>query len=253
MSDRYAVEITIGGTLDRSRLPRLMQAICSEGLYSDWDDGEPPFEPETEDDLRDVTREGHLHLYDAQCKYGDMTQFTAVLTELGLSYQVECEGGGEYDRTLTVYDATTRHQEDYVCNSTGHPMVRRDEVDQLWRVLCRCRPFEDPSPVLPSVEQIRRKVRQILGPDIPELPPFELAGPKPVEDQSAPLDIAMVAETLKSHGSDEELDEKVIDVFRERASALNNQGMEAQLEFLQQEYGEELFRDLVKKMIDPGA
>ena len=132
-------------------------------------------------------------------------------------------------------------------------MVRRDEVDQLWRVLCRCRPFEDPSPVLPSVDEIRRKVRQILGPDIPELPPFELAGPKPVEDQSAPLDIAMVAETLKSHGSDEELDEKVIDVFRERASALNNQGMEAQLEFLQQEYGEELFRDLVKKMIDPGA
>jgi hypothetical protein len=245
MSERYAVELAIGGTLPRSKLPVLLEVICSEGWSDTWDGDH--FQPTQEQDLQTVVDQW-LILYDPRRRNGDMGRIGAVLRDLGLSYRYHCEGG-EYDPLLTIYDATSGlAEQDYWCDCQGRPMLPREAVKELWDEIVGCMPFDATRSSL-SPSEIREAMLELLGPDIPELPLFKLAGGLPPKAQTKGTSIS-VAAALLDQAAAELLDERVADVFSERASALNNQGVEAQLEFLKAEYGDAFFQVMVQDLMN---
>lgn len=159
MSERYAANIKIGGQISKRRVPRLLKTICAASISHDW--GEPPFEPQSAEELSTAIRDGHLFLCDDQTRYGEFPELEAACRKLSLSYTRWCEGYCEYDAELVDWRPGMPEP---LCrigsNSSNAIFIPADEVRKALKHL--------ESNHIGRARELLRK----LCPDIPDLPPF---------------------------------------------------------------------------------
>lgn len=62
MSERYSATIIIGGSLSKKRLPKLLKAVQIATVSPEW--GEPPLNPQSEQELLSALDEGQLWFCD---------------------------------------------------------------------------------------------------------------------------------------------------------------------------------------------
>jgi hypothetical protein len=106
MSERYAAYISIGGQVEQSRLPKLLEAISKASVSLDW--SERQFEPQSVEDLLTAVRDGSLWLCDDQSRYGTFPELEATCRKLGLSYSRWCEGYCQYDAEVVDWEPGMR-------------------------------------------------------------------------------------------------------------------------------------------------
>ena len=102
MSERVLAIIRIGGRLDESQAPKLIDAINNAQVYAH--EGDIYFEPRTAEDLLAArTPEGYLHLCDDEAAWGDMPSIVACCRELGLPYRLWHESMIEFGSLVSVW------------------------------------------------------------------------------------------------------------------------------------------------------
>lgn len=164
MSERYSTWIKIGGRIKHSRIPPLLDAICTAAVRLDW--GEAYFEPQDAAELMKVRRDGVLHLCDEEARYGEFPELEKTCRRLRLSYRRHSEGTCGYDAGLTDWRPGTRE-----------PIYRRgsnEHTHEAMFLASEVKPALDALLVRKTKQAI--KTLQRLMPTIPDLPPFEIVG-----------------------------------------------------------------------------
>ena len=90
MSARYTTWIRIGGTLERSKVDPLLNAITKAYVSLEW--GDAPFAPDSADELAKACEGPWLWLCDQEAKYGEFPELEETCRHLGLPYTRFSEG-----------------------------------------------------------------------------------------------------------------------------------------------------------------
>ena len=161
MSERYAANIVIGGSLPKIRLPELLRAVQEAAVSIEW--GDAPLNPQSEQDLLSAIDEGQLWLCDDQTRNGDFPELETACRELGLSYTRQSEGYCGYDAEVAdwrfgmteplVRTGSNAGQQTYVPEEEVRKALKHLESNHIGRA---------------------RKLLRKLCPDIPDLPPFQI-------------------------------------------------------------------------------
>jgi len=161
MSERYAANIVIGGSLPKIRLPELLEVVQETDVSIEW--GDAPLNPQSEQELLTALDEGQLWFCDDQALNGELPELETACRELGLSYTRQSEGYSGYD--AEVVDWRPDMEEPLVrtgSNAGDGTFVLTEEVRKA----------------LTHLESNHigraRELLRTLCPDIPELPPFKI-------------------------------------------------------------------------------
>lgn len=161
MADRFPAVIRIGGTLTKEQAQGLITAIRTTGFCADW--GDSYFEPETIKDIVDIVEpDGILELMDDQACYGVFPDLETFLTANQIPFDRHSDAKYEYDGEVVSYrpeTGTVRHN----ATQDGDCTV----------------PYKDVRNALNALEEeniVKAKyiLDNLLGPVIPELPPFQI-------------------------------------------------------------------------------
>ena len=168
MSDRFAAQITVGGTIKRSLVEELCGVISQSGAGPDWEGG---CEPQNEADLLELVGEnGTMVLHDCQACYGQFDDLEQFLEEHEIPFDRHSEAKYEYDGELVKYrpghgcDVFEATQDGRVCVKVAEveDIVRRlDSVETLGK-----------RELLRLVEEVRDDLRGVMAMDVPPVPPF---------------------------------------------------------------------------------
>ena len=163
MSARYSAWIRIGGSLERSRAEKLMNAIRLDYARLDW--GEPPFEPTTADELLAARSDERLRLCDEEARYGEFDAIESACRELGLSYCRHTEAWCGEDAILVDWrPGMTEPLERPASNEGGDETLISEEcVREALALLEACQTAK-------GIAALRT-----LCPAVPEVPPFVLS------------------------------------------------------------------------------
>jgi len=104
MSDRIAICIKIGGTIRNTRDAELLRdAILLDSVQVSWGDCYVDYLPTEEMSiLRNSS--GQLWLCDDQSSTGEFPTIQRVCRQIGLAYQLNCDGGGGYDSEIECWE-----------------------------------------------------------------------------------------------------------------------------------------------------
>jgi hypothetical protein len=130
MSDRFGVEIQIGGQLPVAKVQDLIDAINSEGMSLDW--GECPIRLKTREDLINclASKESPIVLVDDERAWGDIDDLEQTCQELGLIYKIIVEPRYEYSGELKFWSPATGLIE-LECESGGKPIATQEELKEI--------------------------------------------------------------------------------------------------------------------------
>ena len=160
MSERYAANIVIGGSLPKIRLPELLEVVQETDVSIEW--GDAPLNPQSEQELLTALDEGQLWFCDDQALNGEFPELETACRELGLSYTRQSEG---HCQDAEVVDWRPDMEEPLVrvgSNAGDATFVPTEEVRKALTHL--------ESNHIGRARELLRK----LCPDIPELPPFKI-------------------------------------------------------------------------------
>lgn len=161
MADYFWGEIEIGGPVPRSVVPRLL------------DFAREPATGYTDDELTtanlpklfrefDATK-GYLHLEDPDARYGQFEGLETFLREANIGYNRRSDGKYEF----TPEEARFRPGMDgptfRLMSHEQNPLVDLHEVEHARQLL-----------EAGQASEALAKLREVVGPDVPELPPLEI-------------------------------------------------------------------------------
>ena len=162
MSDRMCGCITIGGRLERSKVPELLGEIAEARVSLEW--GDAHFAPEAVEDLRDALKNGRLWLCYDQASYGEFPELEAACQVLGLAFCRHSEARYEHSAELVDFRP-----------GMAEPLVRvGDNSDEQAAYV----PERSVREALALLEEGHAadavKALRDLCPDLPEIPTFEV-------------------------------------------------------------------------------
>ena len=164
MGARYSAWIRIGGSLERSRAERLMKAIRADYARLDW--GEPPFEPQSAEELLAARSDDRLRLCDEEARYGEFNKIESACRELGLSYRRHTEAWCGEDATLVDWRPGMAEPLVRVASNEGG-----DEALVSEERVCEALGLLETGHIVEGIAALRT-----LCPAVPEIPPFVLSG-----------------------------------------------------------------------------
>jgi hypothetical protein len=164
MSARYSAWIRIGGSLQRSRAQKLIQAIRADYARLDW--GEPPFEPTSADELLAARSDEHLRLCDEEARYGEFDAIESACRALGLSYRRHTEAWCGEDAVLVDWRPGMAEPLVRVASNEGgdEALVSEERVREALALL-----------EAGQIAEGNALLRKLCS-AVPEVPPFVLAG-----------------------------------------------------------------------------
>lgn len=163
MSERFATWMQIGGKVPRAKVKQLLRAITEAGVSLEW--GDAAFTPRSAEDLLAALKDGYLWLCDDEASWGQFPELEQACRKLRLPYTCCCDGGCAYDAERVdwrpgIKEPLSRRSS---TEHSGEIFVLAGEVKAALVML-------EAGDVLKTVAKLRS-----LSPDIPELPPFEIA------------------------------------------------------------------------------
>lgn len=163
MSERFAAWIQIGGKVPRFKIKQLTKAIAAAGVSLEW--GDALFTPNTPEELLASRKDGYLWLCDDEASWGQFPELETTCRKLELPYTRCCDGGCSYDAERVdwrpgIKEPLSRRSS---TERSGETLVLAGEVKAVLVML-------EAGDVLKAAAKLRS-----LCPDIPDLPPFEIA------------------------------------------------------------------------------
>ncbi len=174
MSDYAPAAIYIGGNLDAGLEEDFCRVIQESDVALRGQDVR--FKPKNAEDLAvGASDDMFLELHSPQARHGQFDKLEEWLQEHGMSYDRETDSYAEHPAYFTRY--RPGHDIDVqMANPCGDLMVRAADVQVVRDRLRQVRGIMNPATVNISVEDALRLLRDLLPPELPDLPPF-LLGP----------------------------------------------------------------------------
>jgi hypothetical protein len=174
MADRMAGEIWIGGKLRRS----LLEAFPVSDLHLDWEGELLPSVREA-DLLAARNEDGLLYFAEMEQAWGEFQELEGWLREHGLPFRRQSEGKYEYapERIEHRPDLKGARNREVYCYTSpeGKPMLLVSEVapivGRMAKLVADKRPARER---LQAWEKLYRKLANVLPPELPPLPIFEI-------------------------------------------------------------------------------
>ena len=143
MSDRVSASISIGGNLPLSLHDQFVEAICYEGLSTEWDG------PEFTADQIEHDRPLHLMAYDvAWGRFDELEQFCV---DHGLAYQRDsCGFSGSFGAERIVFDGINGPL-NYDTDDQNAVVLTRETIMQLGSMEAIAAYFADAEIVIPPL------------------------------------------------------------------------------------------------------
>ena len=183
MSERIPAEIWIGGEVTASLVPGLCNAIAAECVTRDWDDG--TFRPAGASDLIAATTQNHqgvslLRLCDQGASWGEFPALEPFLREHDVPYTRYSEGRDQYNPETAEFRpglGVMSHN----TNAVGEPVVTVSVLKPIAEGLSRAIALsQEPSSRSgvehwPLIRTAYRLLCEHIPPEVPPLPPFQIA------------------------------------------------------------------------------
>jgi len=134
MSDRFGVEIQIGGQLPLEKVQDLIDAINSEGMGLDW--GECPIRLKKKEDLINclASKESPIILVDDERAWGDIDGLEETCRNLKLNFKTFVEPKYEYNGELRYFSTETGLIE-LSADVDGRPIVSQEDLQEILSLL----------------------------------------------------------------------------------------------------------------------
>jgi len=179
MSDRIPAEIWIGGKIAASLVPDLCAAIADEGVSLEW--GGPRVDPTGADDLTAATKANHqgvslLWFCDDEASCGEFDLLESFLQAHDVPFTRRTDGRYEYDPVKVEFRPGTE-QVDLATDRSGETVVPASPLIALEAELTKALQLArsgDAKRANTTVRAALKKLRQVLPPSVPPLPPFEI-------------------------------------------------------------------------------
>lgn len=157
MSDYFHAHIVIGGPIARRSVSGLARAAREESLfteeYREVEIGGP------EDFLNYLTPAGYLIFRDDEARWGMFESLEPYLIKQKIPFDRHSDNYGEFHGENVRYRPRLVEPVIRPSDNEGNEYVPRDEVERLQKVN--------------SIPYLRRRLREILGPEVPDLPPID--------------------------------------------------------------------------------
>jgi hypothetical protein len=169
MSDRFAAQITIGGTIPRSLVEGLCNEISASGGSTDW--GETNCEPSDERSLLNLRGEnGTITLYDSEARYGEFPELEAFLIDHGIPFDRLSEAKWEYDGEVVKF-RPVHELYHLLATQDGETSITSEEIEEIAKRLDYVDGLSKRE-LLDLVVQVRDDLRSVMGMDVPPVPPL---------------------------------------------------------------------------------
>jgi hypothetical protein len=132
MSDRFGVEIQIGGQLPVAKIQDLIDAINSEDLSLEWGDSKVSFR--NENDLIEVFEGSQIILMDDERAWGDIDGLEETCRNLKLTFRTFVEPKYEYNGELRYYSPETGLIE-LSADVDGKPILLQEDLQEILSLL----------------------------------------------------------------------------------------------------------------------
>ena len=129
MSDYFAGEITIGGTITRPVLEELKNLIIQEGYSLDY--GEPWTEEQLE---KAFTTEESVRICDHEARYGELEEIRDFLVENKIPFDAHNDARYEYDAENTYYrgqDTYGQSRYSFLSTQDGRDLIEYSSVESI--------------------------------------------------------------------------------------------------------------------------
>ena len=162
MSSYFCASIRIGGNIERSKVERLLAAICEAGVSLEW--GDAAFAPQNADELLEAKQEAWLCLCDERASCGEFPELEAACRKLRLGYLRHSEAS--FDSEAEPADWRPGMKKPIVRPSSN---VNSHDTYVSTESVCKALKLFESGHAKRAIRSLRR-----LCPDIPKLPPFEV-------------------------------------------------------------------------------
>jgi hypothetical protein len=175
MSDHFPGEITIGGKIAAALLEEFLQEVAATGA-SVGDYGDTPFVGKTAEELREALDEsGHLHLADAEVRYGQFEELEAFCVQHGIPFDRHSDAKYEFDAENVSFRPGMEHPQQIFSNNNGDDLMDVDQVRPVAAELARLVTAElGRNELLAAVREASRKLSEALPPEVEPLPALEI-------------------------------------------------------------------------------
>ena len=175
MSDRMAAEIWIGGKMPRS----LLEEFGVADLCTDWES--EPLGEVTEAKLQEVLQDGLLHFAEPEASWGEF-EIESWLREHNIPFHRQSEGKYEYDPCLVAFrpDLPQPLDCELTQDHSGHTGVVADDLRPTLAQMQELYDDKEHNAAVDPYEQLSlwamafSQLKELLPPEIPPLPPFEI-------------------------------------------------------------------------------
>jgi hypothetical protein len=161
MSERFSTVIRIGGKIQAADVQELIEAINSEGIGIEWD--ESHFEPGSAADLLEALDGGFLVLTDHERSWGALDELEPLLQAKGIAYDVNVEGKYEYNAELRRFRPGLGFFSHPTLNDGHEAVYPESSLREILALKGRG-----------QHRTAQEKLESVLGPEIPDLEPFEI-------------------------------------------------------------------------------
>ncbi len=162
MSSYFCASIRIGGSIDRSKVERLLAAIREAGVSLEW--GDATFAPRNADELLEAKQEACLWLCDERASCGEFPELEAACRKLRLGYLRHSEASFDCDAERA--DWRLGMKKPIVRPSSN---VNSHDTYVSTESVCKALKLYESGHAKEAIRSLRR-----LCPEIPELSPFEI-------------------------------------------------------------------------------
>jgi len=132
MSDRFSVEIQIGGQLPVAKIQDLIDAINSERMSLEWGDAEISFK--NENDLMENFEGSQIILMDDERAWGDIDGLEETCRNLKLTFRTFVEPKYEYNGELRYWSPETGLIE-LSADVDGKPIISQEDLQEILSLL----------------------------------------------------------------------------------------------------------------------
>jgi hypothetical protein len=179
MSDRIPAEIWIGGKIAVSLVPGLCAEITDEGVSLEW--GATRVDPSGPDDLTAAIKADNqgvrlLWFCDEEASCGEFDVLESFLQAHDIPFTRRTDGRYEYDPVKVEFRPGTE-QVDLAIDRSGETVVPASPLIAVEAILTKALQLAqsgEAKRAMTAVRTARKKLRQVLPPPVPSLPPFEI-------------------------------------------------------------------------------
>jgi hypothetical protein len=175
MSDHFPGEIRIGAKIAAALLEGFLQEVTATGA-SVGDYGDTPFDCKTAEELREALDEsGHLHLADAEARYGQFEDLETFCVEHGIPFDRHSDAKYEFDAENVRFRPGMEHPQQVFSNNNGDDLVDTAQLRPVAAELARLVTAGlGRDELLAAVREASTRLDSLLPPEIEPLPALEI-------------------------------------------------------------------------------